>query len=136
MNVKKWLLGSLAVYVVYIILDYIIHSVILMGTYEATSSAWRPMEEMSTVIPFIRDAVFALLFVYIFTKEYEGKGIAEGVRYGLWIGLLIWVPIAYMFYNVLPIPYWLAFQWWVYGAIQCIICGIVTALIYKPAPAE
>ncbi|MFC1729420.1 hypothetical protein ACFL6I_03695 [candidate division KSB1 bacterium] len=138
MNTKKWLLGSLGVFVVYQILYYLIHSVILVGAYEATLSVWRPAEEMKNWIPFLSTAIFALLFVFIFTKGYEGKGIMEGVRYGFWMGLLISIPQAYTFYAVLDIPYSLAWQWWVYQTIQIVICGVVVAAIYKPeaAPAQ
>jgi len=37
---------------------------------------------------------------------------------------------------VYPIPSSLALQWFIYGAIQTIILGVVTALIYKPAEAK
>ncbi|MFC1554184.1 hypothetical protein ACFL7D_06090 [candidate division KSB1 bacterium] len=136
MDCKKWLLGSLAVFVVYSLLDYVIHSLILMGVYEATMSVWRPMEEYRLWISLVKNMILALLFVYIFTKGYEGKGIMEGVRFGLWIGLLIWVPVAYAFYNILPIPYSIAWQWWIYGTIQCVICGLAASLIYKPAESK
>ncbi len=113
-----------------------IHVVLLMGAYEATANVWRPMEEMKMSVSLARVAVYALLFVFIFTKGYEGEGVLEGARYGLWIGLLIWIPMAYTFYNVLPIPYSLAFKWWVFGTIQNIICGVVAALIYKPVTVK
>jgi hypothetical protein len=35
-------------------------------------------------------------------------------------------------YAVYPIPLWLAWQWFAYGLIQFMICGIVVALIYQP----
>lgn len=136
MNVKKLLIASGAVYIVYMLLDYVIHAVVLMGAYEATSSVWRPMEEMKMSVTLLRVLVYSLLFVYIFTKGYEGKGVVEGLRYGLLIGLIIWIPHAYTFYNVLPIPYSLALQWWVYGTIQSMICGAVIAMLYKPAESS
>lgn len=133
MNKSRWLLASLGVYIAHQILDYVIHSVILMKTYEATASVWRPDMMDKMWIMWITAAIFSLFFVYVFTKGFEGKGVMEGVRYGLWIGLWFSIPMAYNSYATLAIPYKLAFQWWVYGTIQCIILGIVTAWIYKPA---
>lgn len=132
-NITRWLLASVGVYIAYEILNLIIHSVILKSIYEETKAVWRPEPDMKMWIMWITAAIFSLLFVYIFTKGYEGKGIMEGVRYGLWIGLFVSIPMAYNSYATLAIPYKLAFQWWVYGTIQCIICGIVASWLYKPA---
>lgn len=132
MNKSRWLIASVGVYIAYKILDYLINGVILMGIYEETKAVWRPDMMDKMWIMWITAAIFSLLFVYIFIKGYEGKGIMEGVRYGLWIGLFVSIPMAYNSYATLAIPYKLAFQWWVYGTIQCIICGIVAAWIYKP----
>lgn len=136
MNTKRWLLGSLGVFVAHQFLNYIIHDLILMGCYEATASVWRPDMDSKMWIMVLTAAIFSLLFVYIFTKGYEGKGIFEGARYGLWMGLLISIPMAYNSYATLDIPYSLAASWWTYGTIQIIICGIIAALLYKPCAAS
>jgi len=135
MNKKRWLVASVGVYVAFMILGYIIDGIILKGQYQATAALWRPAAEMKTWISWITTAIFSLLFVYIFIKGYEGKGILEGVRYGLWIGLLITIPTSYSLYAAMPIPYSLAFWWWVLGTIEIIICGVVAAWLYKPAVA-
>ena len=41
MNVKRWLLASLAVFVVTAALDMFINSVLLTGLYHQTASVWR-----------------------------------------------------------------------------------------------
>ena len=133
MNKKRWLIASVGVYVASMILGYIFDGLILKGQYQATAALWRPAAEMKMGIPWITTAFFSLLFVYIFIKGYEGKGILEGVRYGLWMGLLITIPMSYNLYSVMPIPYSLTLSWWVLGTIEIIICGIVAAWLYKPA---
>lgn len=135
MNTRRWLLASLGVLIVHRILDFVIHMGILGSTYEATASVWRPDMMDKMWIMWVTAIIFSLLFVFIFTKGYEGKGILEGARYGLWVGLLIWIPGAYSSYVTINIPYSLAFQWWVYGTIQVILCGCTAAFIYKPAEA-
>jgi hypothetical protein len=77
--------------------------------------------------------ISAFLFTFLFTRGYEGKGIGEGLRFGLVIGLFTSIPMAYNSYATLPIPYSLAFQWFIYGTIATIILGAVVALIYRPA---
>ena len=132
MNIKRYLIASIAVFVAYVVINFIIHSVILMGTYDSLKGIWRPdmMEKMWVV--WIVNLVFAFLFTYIFTKGYENKGWLEGIRYGLLIGLLVSGVGAFTQYAVYPLPLTLVIQWFVYGLIQITICGIVAALIYRP----
>lgn len=72
----------------------------------------------------------SFFFVLIFSKGYTGKGIIEGVRHGIYIGFLMSVPMAYSTYAMIPMPYSVAAQWFVYGMIQYVILGIIVAAIY------
>ncbi len=132
MNKKRFVLASIAVFFVFEILDWIIHSKILSRTYMNLQHLWRPDMMDKMWIMYITAFIFSFLFVYIFTKGYEGKGVAEGIRYGLIIGLLMLVVGMFNQYVVYPIPLNLTIQWFIYGLIQFIIVGIVAALIYKP----
>ena len=137
MNWKKLLICFVVVYVVIEILSYLIHAVWLGPTYQSLSEVWRPEAEMQAKqwIMFVTAAVWAFFFCYIFARGYEGKGLAEGVRYGVIIGLFYAIPQAYESYVIYPIPYYLALYWFLAGLVVSIICGIVVALIYKPADA-
>ena len=75
---------------------------------------------------------FSFFFTFIFSKGYEGKGLLEGVRYGLYVGLMVALPMAYGSYAMMPIPYSLALQWFIYGTLEYMIAGVVLALIFKP----
>ncbi len=133
---RKLIIGFIAVFVVFMILDYLIHNVLLASLYEETEHLWRPAEEMKSWIFFITGLFFAFFFTLIFSKGYEGKGIMEGVRYGLYVALLVHVPGAYVSYAVMPIPYALALQWFLYGTIQFILLGILLALVYSAKTKE
>lgn len=133
MNVKRYVAASLAVFVVGQLLGYVIHNVILKSTYDSLKSLWRPDMESKMWIMILVGFIVSFLFTYIFTKGYEGKGIAEGLRFGLVIGLFTSIPMAYDSYVTLPIPYLLALQWFIYGTIATIILGVVAAAVYRPA---
>ena len=135
MNKKRYVISGIVVFVSFEILNYIIHVLILKGPYEATSTLWRSADEMKSNIWIggIGDLVFSFLFVYIFSKGYEAKGWLEGLRFGLIIGLFLYIPMALGSYTVMPIPFSLAIYWFICGIIQVAIIGIIAALIYKPA---
>ena len=97
MNLKRFALACVAVYVVYQILGFLIHQVYLGETYASLASVWRPEAEMMSKmwIQFFTSLVWVLLFCYIFTRGYEGKGAMEGARYGLIMGLFMGLPFSY-----------------------------------------
>jgi len=72
----------------------------------------------------------AFFFVFIFTRNYEGLGIAEGVRYGFYIGLLV-AAIQLGSYAYLPVPFMIVACWMVASLIQGILVGAVTAAVYR-----
>ncbi|MDY6933809.1 MAG: hypothetical protein SVZ03_06255 [Spirochaetota bacterium] len=132
MNIKRYILASIAVFFTFQIVDSIFQFLILSSIYETLEHVWRPDMMQKMWIFLATSFVFSFLFVYIFSKGYEGKGVAEGVRYGLLIGLLMYIGGMFNQYVVYPIPFSLALQWFVYGLIDTTACGVVAALIYKP----
>ena len=131
MNIKKFVIASIVVFIVFEILNFIIHGPLLGSIYVETKSVWRPDMMDKMWIIHITNFIFSFLFVYIFTKGYENKGIVEGLRFGLIIGLLMNVVGMFNQYAVYPLPFSLAIQWFIYGIIQYVICGAVAASIYR-----
>ena len=134
MNKKLWI-GFIVIFIAMAVLNMIIHGFILSSTYQTdeVSKIMRPESEMNSMmwIYYVVYIIQAFFFAFIFSKGYEGKGIMEGVRYGLYMGLLMATPMAYASYAMYPMPYSLALQWFIYGMIQYIILGILIALVYK-----
>jgi hypothetical protein len=138
MNKKLWI-GFIVIFIAMAVLNMIIHGFILSSTYQTdeVSKIMRPESEMNSMmwIYYVVYIIQAFFFAFIFSKGYEGKGIMEGVRYGLYMGLLMATPMAYASYAMYPMPYSLALQWFIYGMIQYIILGILIALVYEKKPA-
>ncbi len=133
MNNKRFFLAVAAVFVVHEVLGFIIHQVLMTPFYQETYSLWRMPEEINLGLIYLVAVIWSLLFTYIFTKGYEGKGPMEGIRYGLLVGLLISVPMAFATYAVQPITLSMAMAWFVYGTIQVVACGLAAALVYQRA---
>jgi hypothetical protein len=136
MNTKKLLITAFVVFIVLEVFNYLLHNVLLSSTYamEDIAKVFRPMEDMQSKmwIMWIADLIWSFFFVFIFAKGYENKGLMEGVRYGVYMGLFVQFTAAYAQYVVYPLPYSLTFQWFVYGFIVYIILGALTAVLYKP----
>ena len=116
----------------------IIHLGLLSSTYHLPEvmRIMRPESDGTMWIYFVTGLITSFFFTLIFSKGYEGKGIMEGVRYGLYVGLLMSTPMAYDSYASYPLPYSLALQWFLYGVAEYIILGIVVAMVFGSKPKE
>jgi len=137
MKGKQCLIASVVVFVVFFIVEYVVHGIFLKEIYQETADLWRPEADMKKMMWFmwLGYLIFSPIFVCIYSKGYEeGKsGIGQGFRYGLSIGLLIAPLSALGWYAVLPIPGQLAVCWLVTGIIEFTLLGLVVGLIYKKA---
>lgn len=132
MNFKKWLLASLVVWVLCFIFDWIIHGGILMGYYAATAERWLSESEIGARMwaMILGQLLFALLFCAIYTKGIREGGLAEGIRYGLWIGFLLNLPTYFVRWSVEALPGTLLFLQSLFSFIEVIILGAILGVIY------
>lgn len=139
LNMSKYLYASAAVFVLYSILQYLMHAIFVMPTFPELVPGAPATQDLTLVrlYTYIGRAVFALLFVFVYTRGLEGKpGIGEGIRYGFWIALLIQVPAVFAGLVVLNQPAGALVGSGVSGMVQYILCGILSNMLYKkPAAA-
>ena len=135
MNTKRWLLASLAVFVVIAALEFLIHGVLLSDLYKQTASVWRPEAEMQKMmwVFWVGMLVFAPFFALIYVKGYEkGKpGLGQGFRFGLYVGAMLCVMNSFGWYVLLPIPLALSVYWFVATLVEFIAAGIAAGLVYR-----
>ena len=133
MNRKRLLLTIVVAFVVVFAVDFIYHGILLKGIYNETASLWRSELAMRSMMQWmlLGQALLAVMYVLIFRKGYEGKGVAEGVRFGLYLGAFMAAP-NFGWYTVLPIPFTLALLWILGCFIQAIAVGVATSFIYRP----
>lgn len=129
MNKKVWV-GFVVVFVLMEIVGFVINGLILASTYESLQSLWRPDMADYMWVFHVMMVIGAFFFTFVFSKGYEGKGIAEGLRYGLYIGVWLSVGMAYGTYSMIAIPYSLALQWFIYGVIEYLIYGAALAMVF------
>jgi hypothetical protein len=129
---KKVIPGFFAVYIVMSLLNFLIHGVMLKAPYMdlVAKGLMRGEGDGMMWIYFVTALVVSFFFVLIFSKGYEGKGVGEGVRFGLYAGIFMATPFAYDSYASYPIPYSLALQWFCYTTILYVILGVVAAAVF------
>ncbi len=135
MNVRRYVVAAIVVWVALFILEYILHGVVLTGYYRDIENTLRPANSMPEFFVWVLlgQLILAFGFCYIFVKGYENRGVAEGIRYGLLIGLTFGVSTTLINYAVHPIPGGMAAALIVGYAVEMGILGTIAAAIYKPA---
>ena len=140
MNVNRYLLASIVVFIYFFVVEWLFHGVIMSGAYAAHLDLFRSRAEASTyaVWMILGFLILAFGFTLIFTKGYENKGMCEGFRYGLYVGIAFGVSSLLVNYAVFPYPTSWLIGWIIGYMVILILGGIIVAALYKPkasAPA-
>lgn len=130
MNKKVWM-GVVAVFIFTQPADILIHQYLLDATYLSAASLRQSEGAMKLWLYPVLGIISSYFFALIFSYVYQGKGIVEGARYGLYVSFLMVIPQASADYVVLPIPLTLAIVTFMYTAIEYIVAGIILAAVFK-----
>jgi hypothetical protein len=132
MPMKKTVLAIIAGFAVILAGRYLIHEVLLMKDYLASSDVWRAPEDTwhrAYMFPISAFSI-ALGAVLIYIRGVEAKPwIGQGVRFGILLGMVTAVPNALLQYAVYPIHYTLALKWIIAEGLLGIVLGLVIAAI-------
>ena len=80
----------------------------------------------------IAHIILAAAFVALYRKGVEDKPwMGQGVRFGLLIALIAYVPIYIIYYVVLPMPEMLVFRQAAYETLNTVILGLAVAWMYR-----
>ena len=132
MNWKNFFITFIVLYILGFALNFVIHGVILAATYNSLNDVWRPDMDRLMWVQAVTALFLTFFFIYIFARGREGKGIMEGLRYGLIIWGFMSIPSIYGQYMAYPLPYSLVLKWLVADLVVMVILGITVSLLYKP----
>jgi hypothetical protein len=129
---KKTIWAVIVVFIVWSILDFLIHGILLKSTYQATANLWRPEDEMNMPLMSLVTLIISICFVTIYSYMINPKSLALGVKYGLVFGLITGVSMGFGSYCYMPIPLSLAFSWFIGSLIELTIAGFIVGWMVKP----
>lgn len=130
MNKQRYVISLFVVFVFVFLYEFLVHGFLLKDIYTKTAALWRPEEEYKMLFMLMSQLGFSAVLTYIFTLHYEGKGVGEGVRFGLYIGMLLG-SIEIGKYGYMPIPLVLMLSWVLASLLIGLGSGVVLSLVYK-----
>ena len=128
---RRTIWAVLAVFILWSILDFILHGLLLQSTYEATANLWRPMDKMNMPLMYFVTLVFTVCFVLIYGLLVGQKSLASGIRFGALFGLATGISMGFGSYSYMPIPLTLAWSWFFGSWIEAITAGAIVGAIVK-----
>jgi len=131
--VKKILLGGIAIFVAWEVLDFLIHGVILGSTYATLGNMFRAQADMKMGLMAVVVLIAALAFAAAYGWFVSPKSLATGVKYGLLVGFGGGVSMGYGSYAAMPVPYVMALAWFLGSWVEFTVAGLLAGLIIKPA---
>ncbi len=135
MDMKKTVIATVAGFVLQMGGSYLLHSVILMNSYMATSDLWRTEEAMGhrMWVMIVAQFLFTLGAVLIYQRGAERKSpIGQGIRFGILLAMVSTVPAALIQYVTTPMPHTIAFHWIIGEGVLCVLLGLLIAFICQP----
>jgi len=132
-DLKKWMYGTLAVFVFISLFEYPVRHWILAPMHPEIPSAAPESTMLLRIAIYLGRLIFSAVFAFVFTKGYEGKsGIGEGLRFGLWIGLLVYLPafIPNIVGGISPADQLIVRT--LLSLVESVLSGTVLSLVYRP----
>lgn len=132
MNIKRYLIATLAVFVFISFYEWLVNGVLLISTYKETPHLWRTVTEMIAKMPLAvlyRLALSAWL-AFIFAHLYPEGGLRKGLLFGIFFGVFAGI-LTGSWYLWLPVSEKLGLSWLLSGIGQGVGAGTILGATYR-----
>ena len=134
MNIKKFLITAVVVFIVGFGLNFVIHNVLLHDDYSKLPNLLRTEADMQNYFPHMiaANALFSLALAWIYAQGVTEKPwLGQGIRFGLAVWLLTSVPVYMTYYAVQPWPAAVIHKSILFDLVRVTVLGVLAAAIYR-----
>ena len=136
MNLARVVAAGVAATVWDSIYGFCVYGILLAAEFEKYPAVYRSAEVGRSYLPLMFAGILVAMIAaaFIYAKGYEGgSGIAEGLSFGLLVGMFVVCAFTSTNFVTLNIGGTLALKLAVSAFVQWTIVGMVIGMIYKPA---
>ncbi len=131
---KKFFIGWLVVFVLWMAGSYLVHGVLLYEGYSNLPNLFRPESEANQYFHFmlLAHVIMAGAFTWIYARGIDDSPWpGQGLRFGIAIALLGVVPTYMIYYVVQPIPGMHAVKQSIFDGLLVVLLGVAVAFVYR-----
>jgi len=128
---KRMALTVVLLMIVWAVIDFVIHGVLLGPLYTETYKLWRPMNEMNIPVMYSVSAVLAVCFVLIYQYLIDKKSLMTGIQFGVLLGVTMGASMGFGSYAVMPIPLMMAVTWFLGTIAEMTVAGAIVGAMLK-----
>ena len=128
---KRVVVAVVAVFICWVVVDFVVHGIVLPPSYRATAALWRPMGEMKMGLSYLVSFLSCLSFVLIYALLSGKRGLGTGLAYGALFGFGTGVSMGYGSYAAMPIPYTMALAWFLGTLVKGVIGGALAGVVVR-----
>jgi len=124
---NKFIIATVSVFLAWSFLDFIVHGLLLAGSYADTASLWRPQPEMKLGLISLTTLASAAGFSAIYKFLVNSGSQRTGVIYGLLFAMATGVAAGPGVYAVMPVPMGLGLAWMAAVFVEGLLGGLIVA---------
>lgn len=128
---KRGMFAVVAIFLLWSILDFILHGLLLHSIYLQTAELWRPEAQIKIPLMYLVTFLFSICFVAIYDSLIDRKSLVSGIRYGVFFGLATGLSMGFGSYSYMPIPLSLAWSWFIGSLVEASAAGAVAGFMLK-----
>jgi hypothetical protein len=128
------IVAILVVFLLWAIIDLILHGLVLSSRYAAAGPVFRPEWETKMSLLYVARLTEATTLVLVFALFVGRGGLLFGMGFGALLGFGMGMIIGYGGYALMPIPYGLALGWFLTFLGEYVIAGTLLGAMFKGAP--
>lgn len=135
MSWKRMLMSVVLVLVTKAAVGAVFFGLVFTAVQEGASTAFRAEGTENHGIAMVGYVAWSLAFSFVFARGFEKRGWLEGVRFGLIVWLLYFVPMTLGIYGYFIVSSEWTFFALISGLAESLACGSVAALVFRNTPA-
>ena len=132
---KKFWIAFVVIFILTSALGFVVHGIWIAPDYEKLIGVMSSNEEQESMMHFMIIAhlfyAFGLCWVYRMGHDGSKAWLGQGVRFGIAIAVLIWIPVYLIYHTVAMFPMAIVIKQIIGEVVSSLIVGVTLAFMHK-----
>ena len=133
---KHTLVATVAVYILWSIIDFLVHGILLQSAYQETLHLWRSEDQMHALLMSGVTLFFGFSVVLAYGCFVAPKSVQTGLKFGAALGVGVGALTGLGSFSYMPIPLQLAAAWFAVNFVKLTLAGMIAGLLVKEPVTE